>query len=103
MDDLLALRHAGAKARPRKAAADTEDRVGIVQEVPQMFADADTAGAQRQRMVFGERALAAERRHDRRFEQFGERLELRPGLSVMDALPGMDHRPLGSDESLGDL
>jgi hypothetical protein len=54
-------------------------------------------------MAFREAALAAQRRHHRGFEEFGERLELRPGFRVMHALAGVDNRALGGDQRLGDL
>src|SRR5882672_8945648 len=41
MGDLLAFGHSGGEARPGKAAADAEDEVGVLQEVPEMLADAD--------------------------------------------------------------
>jgi hypothetical protein len=46
VDDLFALGHPGAKAGPRKAAADAKDRVGILQEVPEMLTDTDATRAQ---------------------------------------------------------
>ena len=51
----------------------------------------------------GKALLPGKRRHDRRFEQLGQRLQLRPGLAVMHALPGDDDRPLRRDQRLGDL
>ena len=54
-------------------------------------------------MVFREAAFAAERRHDRGFEQFRQRLQLWPRLAVMDALAGDDDRALCRDERLGNL
>ena len=68
-----------------------------------MLADADAARAQGQRVVLREGALAGQRRHHRRFEEFGQRLQLRPGLAVMHALPRHDDRALGGDQRLGDL
>jgi hypothetical protein len=71
--------------------------------MPQMLADPDAARAQRQRVVFGKCALAGQCRHDRTFEQFGQCLQLRPGLAVMHTLTGDDHRPLCRHQRLGDL
>ena len=59
---------------------------------------AQAAGAERQRMRLGKGRLAAEAGGDGNGESFGEPLQLRPGLGVMHALAGIDHRPLGVDE-----
>ena len=50
-------------------------------------------------MILGERALAAEARGDGRRQQLGEARELGPGLRVVHALAGIDHRPLGLDQA----
>jgi hypothetical protein len=52
-------------------------------------------------MVLRERALAFEAGGHRRLEQLGELLERAPGLRIVHALAGVDHRPLGGDEDLG--
>lgn len=49
-------------------------------------------------MGLRERRLAAEARCDRNSQPFGEPLQLRPGLRVVHALAGIDHRPLRIDE-----
>ena len=48
-------------------------------------------GAERERMVLGERALAVERRRDRRARQLGELQELGGRVRVQHALAGQDH------------
>ena len=102
VNDRLALRHGYAVVGGGEAAADAQDHIGIPQELEDRFGDGSAARAERQRMRLGERALALQARGDRTLEQLGERLELRPGLGVVDALPGVDHRPLGGDERRGD-
>ena len=102
---LLPLGIAVRKARSGKAAADPKDQIGVLQKrMPEMLADADAAGAERQRMVLGKGALAS-----RSVVMTGassssaERLQLRPRLGVVDALAGDDDRALGRDQRLGDL
>ena len=54
-------------------------------------------------MVLVERALALEAGRHRRLEQLRELAQLRPGLGVVDALPGVDHGPLRVGEHAGRL
>jgi hypothetical protein len=49
------------------------------------------ARAQRQRVVFRERALAGQRRHDRDAQSFGKALELRPGAGLKHAAAHHQH------------
>ena len=51
-------------------------------------------------MVLRERALALEAGGDGRAEQLGQRAQLRPGLGVVDALAGVEDRPLGGDQEV---
>src|SRR5215471_20034260 len=53
-------------------------------------------------MVLGKGALARQRGHDRRFEQFRQILQLLPGLAVMHTLSGDDDRALRLDQRRGD-
>ena len=53
------------KLRRREAAADAEDHVGVAEEVVDRLRDRAAAGAERQRVRLGERALALEARRDR--------------------------------------
>ena len=87
----------------REAAADAEDQVRLVQEVMHGRRHGEAAGAERERMVLGKRALARQAGADRDRQQFGQPLQLVPGLRPMHALPGIEHRPLGGDEHLGGL
>ena len=52
------------------------------------------AAAQRQRVIFREGALALDGGGHRDVPGFGQRLQLVPGLGVVHALAGVDHRPL---------
>jgi len=94
VDDLLPRRHLHAEIRLRERTADAEDQVGIVEEMPHRLGDRQAARPQRQRMILGEGGLAAEAGRHRRGEQFGQRLQLRPGPRPMHAGAGIDHRPL---------
>ena len=102
VDDRLAGRHVDAEVGLGEAAADAEDQVGIAQEVIDRRRDGVAARAEREHVVLGKRALAAEAGGDRRLEQLGELLQLGPGARVVDALAGVDHRPLGAGEAPGE-
>ncbi len=52
-------------------------------------------------MRLGERRLAAEAGGDGDGEPLGEPAQLRPGLGVVHALAGIDHRTLGGDQQCG--
>ena len=101
LDHHLALGHRHAVVRRGEAAADAEDHVRAHQEVVELLADRAAARAERQRVVFGERALALKARRHRRLEQLGQLAELRPRLRVVDALARVDDRALGLDEHAG--
>ena len=51
--------------------------------------------------VSGKGRLAAKAGGDGDGEPLGQPLQLRPGLGVMHALAGIDHRPLGADQERG--
>ena len=101
VDVPLACRPLEAVAGLREAAADAEDEVRLAHEHVQRPRHRPAARAERQRMVLGEGALALEARGDRRAEQLGQRPQLGPGLGVVDALAGVEDRPLGGDEDVG--
>ena len=101
MDDPLALRNSDAERRLGKAAADAEDQIGAIEEVAERPRYRRAAGAEREAMGLVERAFAGEARADRRGEQLGQRRELVISLGPVDALAGMDDRPLGRDEGIG--
>ena len=79
-------------------AADAENHVGLGEEFRHRARHREAAGAERQRMRLRERRFAAEAGGDGDGEPFGQPLQLRPGLRVMHALAGIDHRPLGADQ-----
>ena len=57
-----------------------------------------TTRTQRERMGFVERTLAGDRSSDGRIQKFSNFLQLRPGLAVVNALAGVDHRFVGGSE-----
>ncbi len=85
----------------RERAADAEDHVGLGEEFRHRARHRKTARAERQRMRLGKGRLAAEARRDGDGEPFGQPFQLRPGLGVMHALAGIDHRTLGADQQRG--
>ena len=101
MDDGLALRHGDAERGFGEGAADAEDHVGLGEEFRHRARHREAARAERQRMRLRERRLAAEAGGDGNREPLGQPLQLRPGLRVMHALAGIDHRPLGVDQQRG--
>ena len=94
------LGHRQAEAGLGERAADAEDDVGVLQELVDGLGEGAAAGAERERVRFGEGALALQRGGDGRFEQLGQLAQLIPGAGVVDALPGVDHRALGIDQRL---
>ncbi len=93
MDHRLPLRHLHAEVGLGEAAADPEDQVGLVQEVPHRLRQGEAARAQRQGVRLGEGALALEAGADRDRQQLRQLAQLVPGLRPMDTLAGIDHRP----------
>src|SRR3546814_19699412 len=87
--------------RLRKAAADAEDHVGVLQELVHRLRHRPAAGAERQRMVLRKGALAFQAGAHWDREQFRQLLQLRPRLRVMNALPGIDHWALRVHQHLG--
>jgi hypothetical protein len=51
VDDLLALRHRHGEIAFGEAAADAEDHVGLVEEVPHCFRHREPTGAERERVI----------------------------------------------------
>ena len=102
LDDGRTGRHRNAVPRLGEAASDAEDQIGVVEEMADSSRDRASAGAERKRVVFRERALTLETRRDRRLQQLGERVQGVPGFRIVNALPGIDDRPLGLDERLSD-
>ena len=100
---VLPCRHRDAEVGLGEAAADAEDHVGFSEELMHRRGIASAAGAERQRMVLRERALALQAGGDRNLEQLGQLLQLVPGLRVVHALAGVDHRPLGVEQQLRGL
>ncbi len=86
-----------------EATADPEDDVGLAHEVGELAGLALARGAQRERVVLGERALAVEAGRHRRLEALRELLEGVPALRVVDALAREDHGTFGLEEHVGDL
>ena len=101
MNDALALRHVDTVVRVAETAADAEDEVGLVQEVMDRLRHRAAARAERQGVIFGERALAVQAGRDRRFEQFRQFAQRIPRLRVVHALPGVDDRQRGRKQPIG--
>ena len=76
----------------REAAAHPEHDVGLRQEVVDRAGHhAAAAGAERQRVVLRERALALERGHDRSLQELGQLEELGAASAYSTPWPGVDH------------
>jgi hypothetical protein len=95
VNDDLARRDVGRHPVLGEAAADPEHEIRLRQEVMRRPGhDAPAAGAERERMILREGALALERGHDRNLQKLGELEELGAALGVHHALPGVNHRLL---------
>jgi hypothetical protein len=92
VDDRLAGRNGARHAVAGEAAADPEDHVGLAYVLQQMSGDRGAAGAEREGVVLGERALGLHGGHDGRLQQLGQLEQVVRRLRVQDALPGVDHR-----------
>ena len=83
----------------RERAADAEDHIGVLQGIPRPARGIERpAQPSESGCVLREGALALRLVVTGRFQQFRQFLQLRPRLGVMDALPGVDHRPLRRDQ-----
>jgi hypothetical protein len=98
MNDGLALGHGDAERSFGERAADAEDHVGFAQELRHRARHREATGTKRQRVCLWKRRLAAKACRDGDRETLGQPLELRPGLGVVHALAGIDHRTLGGDQ-----
>ena len=103
VDERLAGRNRLAVRRPRETRADGEYQIGLLQEVPRALRVRHRGRAQRERVVFGEGALARHRGGHRRLEKLGYLLQLVPSLRVEAALPCVYHRTLGLQQRLCNL
>ena len=92
------LRHRRDVERAREARADAEHEVGLLEEAVDGGRPRAARGAERQRVVLGERALAVERRGHRRAGELGEAHELGRRAGVEHALTREDHRMRGSEQ-----
>ena len=88
MDDGLAGRHARPERRLGEARADREHQIGLGHELGVHLRPRAGRGAERQRMAFGDRALARIGGDDRRGQKLGQRREPLAGLGVVHALAG---------------
>ena len=94
VNDLLALRHRDGEIAFGEAAADAEDHICLVEEVPHGLGHRQSTGAERERMILREGALAAEAGRDRRAKKLGELAQSAPGARP-NARPA-PHRGLGA-------
>ena len=78
-----------------EAGAEAEYEVGLVQEVARHERAGRRAGAERERMVFRECALAGERGHHGNVGKLGELHQFGRGLGVQHALPDVDDGAIG--------
>ena len=92
LNNCLAHRHRGGRQGLIEAGADAEDEVGSAKELADGASAGVAAGAQRQRVVLWETALAEGGGHYRSIEQFRQLHQLRRGFGVKHALPGVDDR-----------
>ena len=84
--------------RAREARADAEHEVGLREEAVDGGRPRAARGAERERVVLGERALAVERRRHRRAGELGQAHQLGRRAGVEHALAREDHRVLGREQ-----
>jgi hypothetical protein len=69
--------------------------------MPYRFGDGETAGAERQRMILGERGFAPEASGNRCAEKFREGPKLGPSLRPVNACASINHWALSSRQNCG--
>ena len=89
------------KGVDEKLQPNAEDQVGILQKLMHRLGDGATTRSQSKRMILWKRTLTAQAGGDRCFQQLGQLAQFGPRLGIVNALPGVDYRLLGSHQRIG--
>src|SRR5689334_14367487 len=92
VNELLSFGELDAEVRLGERAANADDQVGVGDKMVHWLRHRIATRAERQGMVLGERALAAQAGGDRRTKQFGKGAKLWPCLGPLHARASVDQR-----------